>query len=394
MSESPLNAALRQFEATEANIVKAEKALSDMEALIPDGIAFGGPPAYDEHLAVLLHIVQALPKIDGWTLKIAPMSLDEIAQCRLDALESDMFESRIYVEQSVEQPSRMLREYRFRFDRKRRELVRESLLERIDAVDAILRELAKYEPAEDSVLIEHERFDDLKTEIAQISVLHGGKVRDLPRWGSLNRHLGFGMVGDLDDIIKHDWPSVKPALSKSLYGDQDPVPVDIEDLGVLVSARPKGPVATKLKWASLDETEFERLIFALISAGPGYENPEWLMPTSAPDKGRDLSVIRVANDPLAGTIRHRVIIQCKHWQSKSVGVAEFATLKEQMKLWEPPKVDVHVIATSGRFTADSVSAIERHNQSDSGLRVEMWPESHLERLLAARPHIIAEFKLR
>ncbi len=65
-----------------------------------------------------------------------------------------------------------------------------------------------------------------------------------------------------------------------------------------------------------------------------------------------------------------------------------------MKLWEPPRVDVHVIATSGRFTSDAVAMIEKHNHSDTALRIEMWTDSHLERLLAARPAIIAEFALR
>ncbi|NTV46677.1 MAG: hypothetical protein HGB11_09220 [Chlorobiales bacterium] len=34
MSDSPLNAALRHFEATEANLVKAEKILADIDAAI------------------------------------------------------------------------------------------------------------------------------------------------------------------------------------------------------------------------------------------------------------------------------------------------------------------------------------------------------------------------
>lgn len=118
------------------------------------------------------------------------------------------------------------------------------------------------------------------------------------------------------------------------------------------------------------------------------------MKTNAPDRGRDLSVYRVIVDSLGGNTRHRVIIQCKHWLTKSIGPTEIATLKEQMKLWESPRVNVHVIATSGRFTSDAVALIERHNQSDSAMRIEMWPESHLERLLAARPGIIAQFHLR
>jgi restriction endonuclease len=118
------------------------------------------------------------------------------------------------------------------------------------------------------------------------------------------------------------------------------------------------------------------------------------MKTNAPDRGRDLSVYRVYIDPLGGTVRQRVIIQCKHWLSKSVGPKEIATLKVQMKLWEPPRINIHVIATSGRFTSDAVTIVEKHNQTDSALRIEMWPESHLERLLASRPAIIAEFALR
>jgi len=118
------------------------------------------------------------------------------------------------------------------------------------------------------------------------------------------------------------------------------------------------------------------------------------MKTNAPDRERDLAVYRVLKDPLGGILRHQVIIQCKHWQSKSVTPKEIATLKEQMKLWEPPRgVDIHVISTTGRFTSDAVDVIEKHNQSDSALRIEMWPESHPERLLASRPAIIAEFGL-
>ena len=65
-----------------------------------------------------------------------------------------------------------------------------------------------------------------------------------------------------------------------------------------------------------------------------------------------------------------------------------------MTLWEPPRVDVLVIATTGRFSSNAVSMIEKHNNADRALRIEMWPESHLERLLAQRPSVIADFGLR
>jgi len=270
------------------------------------------------------------------------------------------------------------------------------LTELIDAIDANLRELGKLfeRDIHSNDTVENSGFDQLKQNIAQINTLLGSSVSKPARWSDLHRHMHFGMLGDLHDIIEHDWPSVKAGLRKSLYGEREPVPVEVEDLGALVSKKPRGPVATKLLWERVTDEDFERLVFGLISSEHGYENPEWLMKTNAPDRGRDLSVYRVYTDPLGGTLRQRVIIQCKHWQSKSVGPSEIATLKEQMKMWEPPRVDVHVIATSGRFTSDAVAIAEKQNHSDSALRIEMWPESHLERLLASRPAIIAEFGLR
>jgi hypothetical protein len=396
MSESPLNAALRHFEAVEANLVKAEKLLAEIEAAIPNGVVFSDDPGYDSNCRHFEALIEAFPRIDGWQPKIHVMELDEIAQNRLDAKEVGEIEYMVSVERQIGEASKLLREYRHRFNQKRRELIRDALVELINSIDTNLHKLAKLlkgdQPGNDAV--SDSEFENLKESVAQIATLLGSSVAKPARWTDLHRHMHFGMLGDLHDIIKHDWPSVKSGLRKSMYGEKEPVPVEVEDLGTLVSAKPKGPVATRLKWENLTDEEFERLMFALISAERGYENPEWLMKTNASDRGRDLSVYRIYSDPLAGTIRQRTIIQCKHWQSKSVGPGEIALLREQMKLWEPPRVDIHVIATSGRFTSDAVAVVERHNQSDIALRIEMWPESHLERLLASRPAIIAEFGLR
>jgi hypothetical protein len=202
------------------------------------------------------------------------------------------------------------------------------------------------------------------------------------------------MVGDLLDIQKYDWPAVKEGLRAALYDQHDPIPVDVSDLGEIVAAKPQGRVPTRLEWAALTDEDFERLVFLIIADTPGYENPQWLQQTYAADRGRDLSVIKVETDPLAGVRRYRIIIQCKHWLSKSVSAPDAAATRSQMELWQPPRVDVLVIATSGRFTADAVHLIEQHNQADHALHISMWPDSHLERLLAARPHLIAQFGLR
>lgn len=396
MNDSPLNAALRQFEATEANLVKIETVLTELETAIPQGIAFEDNPEYENNCRSFRSLLEALPRIDQWKPDISLMELDEIAQSRFDAQEVGEIECLVSVERQITEPSRLLREYRYRFNQMRRELIRDSLIGLIDSIDGNLRELSKLlrQERESNEHVVSSDFEELKDNVAQINTLLGSSVSKPAGWSDLQRHMHFAMLGDLHDIVEHDWPSVKAGLRRSLYGEKEPVPVEIEDLGALVSQKPRGPVATKLRWEEVTDEGFERLIFSLISFEHGYENPEWLMKTNAPDRGRDLSVYRIHSDPLGGTIRQRVIIQCKHWLTKSVGPAEIAVLREQMRMWEPPRVDVHVIATSGRFSADAVGIIERHNQSDSALRIEMWPESHLERLLASRPSIIAEFSLR
>lgn len=77
-----------------------------------------------------------------------------------------------------------------------------------------------------------------------------------------------------------------------------------------------------------------------------------------------------------------------------MSLPDLSSLKDQMALWQPPRVDVLIIATTGRFATDAVDFIEKHNHSDRALKIEMWPESHLERLLAARPGLVVEFRLR
>lgn len=397
MDDSPLNDALRHFEAAEANLVKSEKVLGEIEAEIPPDIAFiSDNVGYENNCRFFEELVASLPPIDGWKPEITLFELNDIAQMRLDAREVGESECILHVERLISDPIRQLREYRHRFNQARRRLIRESLEGLIDQIDGRLRKLSElvsgdYSPSDD---IRDDGFSMLKEDISQITTLLGSSVGKPPRWSDLLRHLHFGLCGDLRDILDHDWPSVRAGLRGSLYGEKEPVPVQVDDLGTLVGTKPSGQVATRLKWESLSDDEFERVVFSLISDAPGYENPEWLMKTNAPDRGRDLSVYRVIADALGGTIRHRVIIQCKHWLSKSIGPTEIAVLKEQMRLWEPPRVDIHVIATSGRFTSDAVSMIESHNQSDTAMSIEMWPESHLERLLAARPALIAQFSLR
>jgi hypothetical protein len=392
-----LDAALQQFEAAESNLEKLESLWKQIEEHIGSGPAFGNPPEYDELCLAFRRILPALPAIDGFRVGDELQDYDAIGQMRLDALEIGEIAAQASVEDCVGKQGRLLREYRFRLRAKRRELVRDRMLTLIDEVDELLRSLGPAIEGKESneyvSKIADAGWSSLQQAVAEIHTLLGSNERPA-RWGDLRRHLGFGMAGDLSDILKFDWPAVKSGLRASLYGQHDPVPIAVADLGEIVAARPQGRVPTKLNWSILSDEDFERLMFLLIAGSKGYENPEWLQHTHAPDKGRDLSVTKVESDPLAGVRRYRVIIQCKHWLSKSIGPSDVSDARSQMELWQPPRVDQLIIATTGRFTVDAIALIEQHNQADRALHISMWPDSHLELLLAARPHLIAEFKLK
>lgn len=65
-----------------------------------------------------------------------------------------------------------------------------------------------------------------------------------------------------------------------------------------------------------------------------------------------------------------------------------------MQLWQPPIVHSLIIATSGKFSADGVQWFENHNQKGQLPLIEIWPDSHLERLLAGHPSLVAAEGLR
>lgn len=395
-ADSAIMAALEQFEAAEANLVKLERLSEELSTIVPRGIVFGTNAEYEDRVRAYELLLESLPKIGGWKPTATPLDLDHIAQSRLDAAEIGEFSSPFSVERWIDEPGRELRVYRFRFNNSRKALIRDALVGLIDQIDADVRAVREIVGTEQklSLKLDQEIWAPMREHMEQIEVLLGSSVQKPARWSDMMRHMQCGYVGDLHFIEMMDWPDVKSELRKGLYGVNEAVPVQVEDLKDLVAARPTGPITTALAWTALDDEGFERLIFTLISDTPGYENPEWLMQTRAPDRGRDLSVMRVIKDELSGTLHLRVVIQCKHWTSRSVNLPEVAAAKEQMALWANPRVDVLVIATSSRFTADAVAWIETHNGSGALPRIEMWPESHLERLLASKPGIIAEFSLR
>lgn len=394
MIDMDLNAALEQFDTVDANLRRLEKVWKEMRSLIPGGIVLGvSDDRRYENLRRSFHAIsRSLPRIDGWRFTGEPLAPDEIAQHQWDANEVHEPAADILAHHEIYGSDVALDEYRFRFDSARRNLVRERVRELVREIDRLLPELVE------RVACNHDGVSDpdwstLHDAIAEVERLAGNLTPRSGRWGDMKRHLSFAQGRDLHDIANLDWPSVRADLEMSLYSELEPLPVEVDDLAALVKARPTGRVSTKLAWDRLDDEDFERLLFNVVSSAPGYENPKWLTRTRAPDRGRDISADRVLPDSLSGVARHRVVIQAKHWLTKSIPPDEVSRAIASMPLLEPPPVDVLIIATSGRFTSDAVTWIEKHNNDRKRPTIEPWPESHLELLLAERPHLAREFRL-
>lgn len=385
--------ALGQFDRVAANLQKLEEVWNELESLTPDGIVFGADtPERDNLVREFALLVQHLPAIDGYRIESMPLPMDGIAQDRLDACDIGEIDAQIDVERLVQAPGRELAEYRFRFAHARRALVRDQVLSVVEQIDAILREVT---PPQGGFAVwgTVDRWEELRTLIATLDRLVGDQVPGQARWTELRRHLRFAQGNDLSDIATMDWPSVRDEVQSRMYAEREPVPVSLDDLGEVVRARPTGPVSTRMNWSALSAEGFEGVIFEMIRQTPGYENVRWLMKTNATDRGRDIDANHVTTDPLTGVRRARVIIQCKHWLAKSVGRDDLVTLLESVRLWEPPRIDIVIVATTGRFSQDAVAIAERRNHELQAPRVELWPDSHLETLLARRPAIAGRFGL-
>lgn len=381
-----LDAALTEFERAGANLEKAERVWAELssERLTAE--------EHEHRQRVYMDFVAALPALDGFRVTQPPMSKVEIEVARFEAGEVDDPDLYVRTEEKIGAPGAELREYRHRFQQARKDIVRSRVREVVKAIDRLVRSFSDLRDARRHPALEDWR--DLGRRVAELERLLADSVPGAARWEDLRRHIAFAEDVDLNDIIDKDWPSVRAEVEGSLYDEWEPVPVDVDDLATLVAAEPTGRVTTALDWTRLDDEGFERLIFELLSTTPGYENVNWPMKTKAADQGRDVEGQRVTADQLSGTRRERVIVQCKHWRRKSVGRDDLVLCVQAVNLWAPPLVDVLIVASSGRFSKDAVTWAERRNEAREVPRVELWPDSHLEALLARRPYVAASFGLR
>lgn len=387
-----LNELLAAMDATAANLQKLDLVWLRAQGMIPISPGQGSSPEYDDLCRIWIHLLTGLPLIDGWTVSVELPDANEIGRRYFDEWSSG--EQDLSLGEDVARPGKELSEYRYRLNKSRRSASRarlQALEEKIEiALPRVFTGISRYSTdlvnSSDSQLVE--------TLIKEVDRLMGDATERRGRWGDLHRHLAFGQGHDWHDISEFDWPSVKEDLAAAYYSESDPLPVPAIDLGTLASSGPVGSATTALAWEAIDATGFERLLFDLFKSFPKYQNVQWLTKTQANDRGRDLSAELVLDDGTGGVRTERIIIQAKHWATKSVGMADVSGNLAAMKLWEPPTVRTLIIATSGHFSTDAIDFVERHNQGANVPTIDLWPQSRLENLLAQKPHLIASHGLR
>jgi hypothetical protein len=293
-AERALAASLELFDRVAVNLENLQKVVDEMEGIadISGVVIETSNVRYDQLVREFVDLVSGLPPINGFSIDVTPISMHDLGQWRIDAI--DVPETLADLGEVMNAPGAAVSEYRHRLRRERRRLVRQRA-DRLSAqVDALLPTLTeRYERGRES-LKDDEDWVALDSAIRELFALLGHAELTGGRVGDLLRHLHFGLAGDVHDIADWDWPDVKPRIVSALYSDREPLPVENVDLATLAAHSSSGRVPTALDFSVLDDEGFERLIFSLLSSTDGYENVSWLMETRAADRGRDLSVDRVS----------------------------------------------------------------------------------------------------
>jgi hypothetical protein len=387
-----LDELLRNLDRTAANLARLESIWEQAKEHIPSGPSAGSTTEYDNLARAWRDVRKGLPPLNGWTIEGDLPDIDAMGRAFIDYFEIGEPPFPLYEE--GEKPGRDLAEYRYRLDQARRKAVRGRLEQLVATVDSTLARLLEGVPRHSTDRVDTPEAGEVASNVAEIERLMGDLVERTGRWSDLHRHLRFGQGQDWHDIAEHDWPSVRPDVEAAGFSDTDPLPVPNIDLGEAADGDVTGTATTALPWDQLDAETFERLLFDLLRAFPENRNVEWLMPTNAPDRGRDLSMYRDLRVE-AGSIRsERVIVQDKHWRSHSVNARDISDTLTNIKLWEPPLVRVLIVATSGRFTQDGVQWAEKHNETGQAPYIDLWNDATLEALLSQKPALAAAYHLR
>jgi hypothetical protein len=291
-----LSSVLAIFDRAAANLERLQAVWDEAGPLLPSDAQLGGNAKYENLARRWVDLLKGLPRIDGWTITEPLPDFKGIGQTFLDYREIGELPTSVWRE--VERPGTELDEYRHRLKQARGRAVRDRLQQLVDVVETRLPQVIDGLLRDSQDKLEDPRTQEISDAVDEIASLMGDATPRKGRWSDLWRHIRFGEGHDWHDISELDWPSVKQDIELAGLTDSDPLPMDEDiDLGHLAGSRPTGTASTRLDWTQLTSGEFEQLLHDLFVRLPDYEDVQLLFRENAPDKGRDVSAIRVTKSP-------------------------------------------------------------------------------------------------
>lgn len=387
-----LESLIQDMDNAAANLEKLTAIWERAAPMIPRGANGSSSTDYEDLQRAWIGISNALPPIDGFTISARLPDIDDLVDEYAEAFFAGLPTHTI--ERESLKAESQLAEYRFRLHHARRKAIRERLSILSYIISQALPSIIKNVPRDSREVITNDDTETVSQALREIEQLLGNTLERTGRWQDMRRHLLFGQGHDWHDISERDWPQVKHDIESAYQTEMDPLPVRNLDLGEAAESKLSGGVSPVLQWNKLTPDSFERLIFDLLQGWSSYEDVELLLKTESPDQGRDLSAYRVSHHEDQSTSRERVIIQAKHWITRSVGPEEIDKTLTRIKLLESPVVDLLIVVTSGRFTADAVRLKEKRNNSGKLPKIDLWADTKLESLLSLRPDLIAKYGLK
>lgn len=391
-----LNDAIEELNKVSANLELLKNKWNDLEELLSYPVEGhydqSEKQQYDIGYLEFAELLEEIPPIRGIKIQNCLPTYNEVSQWARDV--TDLGEASAFTSfiSEVYQQGPEISKYEILLKKERRKLIRNQVSKCIDEVDGLLDSL-EIDNQEENLTnpIKPEIIDFLRDKVRQIDVLMGDSVPRPQRWQDLERHLYWGQINDLNDIILMDWPLIKPSL-ETIFQGNDPFSIDAKDIGELIdNANKTGEIGTILEWNNITFKEFERLCADLLKAIPNCENVEWLTPTTASDRGRDITAFWVTKDITRGTIREKTLIQCKHKPNGSLSPSDISDL--QNLFLTHGNVDLCIIITSGKFSDQTTQVVENWNTRNTKPKVELWEQWKLEQLLASYPYIIKIYGL-
>jgi hypothetical protein len=136
----------------------------------------------------------------------------------------------------------------------------------------------------------------------------------------------------------------------------------------------------------LDDTEFENLVFDLMTAH-GMLNVTWRTPGS--DGGRDIEGTVVHNDFSLTQTAQKWYVECKRY----TGSVNWPTIYAKIAFAHSNAADVLLMCTSSKYTPTAINEVTKWNSSKAGPIIRLWPGHQIEILLSRHQDIAWKYGL-